>query len=262
MNATIDIRAFGPLQVRRNGSALAVGGRTGRSVLAALLLSPRQPVGIDRLGQLVWSEGARPTHIDHAVQTHVTRLRRLLGPDVIVTDPSGYHLAVDSDRIDIKRFERQAREGDTWVARRDYPAATAHYHAALGECHHREPLIDLERTTAGRAERARLTELQLEVEERHAASALLAGEPIMSELEGLAVAEPLRELRWTVLMWAQASAGRQAAALRSYRRAQQSLREVGLLPGPDLRALEYRILNQDPSLVQPQLVEELLSVAM
>lgn len=259
---SLDIRAFGPLQIRRGTGTLAVAGRTSRAVLCALLLDPGEPIGIERIIQLVWSRAETPSNPDHAVQTHITRLRRQLGVHLILTDHHGYHLAVHPEHIDIQRFERGARLGDQSLRHGDYRTAAVSYQAALVESRHRRPLLDLDSSTAGRAERARLIELQFEVEERHAASALLAHEPIMSELEGLAVAEPLRELRWVMLIWAQAAAGRQAAALRSYSRARDALREVGLSPGPGLRSLEYRILRQDPSLAEPLLVEDLLQVVM
>ena len=43
--------------------------------------------------------------------------------------------------------------------------------------------------------------------------------------------------------------GRQTDALDVYRRGRQVLEdELGLAPGPELRALEQRILTQDPAL--------------
>ena len=50
------------------------------------------------------------------------------------------------------------------------------------------------------------------------------------------------------LMLALYAAGRQADALAAYRDARGALAEIGLEPGPRLRELEQRILNQDPSL--------------
>ena len=47
-------------------------------------------------------------------------------------------------------------------------------------------------------------------------------------------------------------AGRQADALAAYRDARAALDELGLEPGPELRALEQRILRQDEDLSRPQ----------
>ena len=46
-------------------------------------------------------------------------------------------------------------------------------------------------------------------------------------------------------------AGRQADALAAYRGAREALDELGLEPSPELRALERRILEQDPALAPP-----------
>ncbi len=75
---------------------------------------------------------------------------------------------------------------------------------------------------------------------------------IVGELEALVTAEPLRERRWAMLMLAQYRAGRQADALRSYQRARTMLgEELGIEPGPELRALELAVATQDPMLEPP-----------
>ncbi len=58
--------------------------------------------------------------------------------------------------------------------------------------------------------------------------------------------EPLREHRWATLALAQYRCGRQADALRSLRRARQTLvEELGIEPGTEIVALERAILDQD-----------------
>ena len=39
-----------------------------------------------------------------ALHGHVSRLRKLLGDDVLLTTPSGYRLAVEADQVDSGRF--------------------------------------------------------------------------------------------------------------------------------------------------------------
>ena len=75
---------------------------------------------------------------------------------------------------------------------------------------------------------------------------------IVPELEALVAQQPARERRAAQLMLALYRCGRQADALEVYRSLRTVLRdELGLEPGPDLRALEQAILRQDPELAAP-----------
>ena len=69
------------------------------------------------------------------------------------------------------------------------------------------------------------------------------------ELERLVAEEPGRERAWALLMRALYAGGRQHHALVAFQRARRALAEsFGLDPGPELRALERQILDQDPEL--------------
>src|SRR6266702_1680978 len=57
----------------------------------------------------VWGEDA-PRTATTSLQNSISALRRLLGPDLLVTRPPGYALTVDKDSIDLCRFERLVRE--------------------------------------------------------------------------------------------------------------------------------------------------------
>ncbi len=75
---------------------------------------------------------------------------------------------------------------------------------------------------------------------------------MIAELEALAQQHPLRERVRGQLMLALYRSGRQAEALEAYQRARRSLDEqLGIEPGPDLRELERKILNQDEALGAP-----------
>ena len=102
------------------------------------------------------------------------------------------------------------------------------------------------------AERVRLDELRLRATEDLAEAQLASGAAAVPipELERLVVEEPGRERAWALLMRALYAAGRQHHALVTYQRARRTLAEsFGLEPGPELRALERQVLDQDPELI-------------
>ena len=75
---------------------------------------------------------------------------------------------------------------------------------------------------------------------------------MVPEIESLLAEEPLREERWRLLALALYRSHRQADALGALRRARALLAdELGVDPGPALRALEAEVLAQAPSLDAP-----------
>src|SRR5215213_5110838 len=115
---------LGPLEVRREGCLVAIGGPKPRAVLAVLLLRANEPVSAERLALALWGEDA-PLGAAKTVQVHVSRLRKALGdPDVVATTPAGYRLRVRPGELDLERFERHIVEGrEALVAGRAEEAA-------------------------------------------------------------------------------------------------------------------------------------------
>ena len=71
----------------------------------------------------------------------------------------------------------------------------------------------------------------------------------VGELEALIDRYPYRERLIGQLMLALYRSRRQAEALAAYRRSRDRLvDELGIEPGPELRSLASRVLNQDPGL--------------
>ena len=97
-----------------------------------------------------------------------------------------------------------------------------------------------------RLEELRAAALELRIE---AELALGHHARVIGELQSLVGEHPLRERLWAQLMTALYRDGRQADALAAYRAARERLTgEIGIEPGPELRALEARVLAQDPAL--------------
>jgi DNA-binding SARP family transcriptional activator len=91
----MEFRVLGPFEVARDGMLLDLGGPHHRLLLALLLIHSGAVVSTDRLVDDLW-EGRQPGTARHAVQSHVYRLRRVLGEDAwrLETAPPGYRLKV------------------------------------------------------------------------------------------------------------------------------------------------------------------------
>jgi predicted ATPase/DNA-binding SARP family transcriptional activator len=248
MVAPVEFRILGPLEVVRDGSAVALGTLKQRALLALLLLHRNGIVPIDRLIEEVWPDD-RPARARNNVEVYVSRLRRALGRDVLVTAAAGYLVRVGPGAADVDRFE-----GLVAAARAapDPAGASGLLSDALGLW--RGPaLADFAYESFAQAEIARLDELRLlAVEQRIDADLAFrdAGELVV-ELERLVAEHPYRERFRAQLMLALYRCGRQSDALGQYRETARLLAdELGIEPGPELKERERAILQHDPTLLR------------
>ena len=248
MDGSLEFCVLGPLQVRRDEGITVIAGRRERTLLAGLLLTTGEPVEVERLAALMWPT-TRPRDVPHALRTHIMRLRQHVGRDRVETLPGAYTIHVARDTVDVHRFDDLVATANAGLVARRISEAEGLLARALEIWPHGAPYIDLAGTDVGEAERARLTEERLEVEERLAAVRLRLHRSPLVEIEKLAVERPLRENRWLLLMYALSISGQQARALRCYSSIRTHLRqELGLHPDRRLQDLEHRILAQDPEL--------------
>ena len=112
----MEFRILGPLEVRVDGDAVALGGRRPRALLAVLLLHANEVVPAERLVDELWGEDT-PERAAAALRVNVSRLRKVLRPDVLTTRSPGYLVRVGPDELDLHRFERLADEGRSLLAR-------------------------------------------------------------------------------------------------------------------------------------------------
>ena len=76
-----------------NGDRLSLGGPKQRALLAILLLRADRVVSRDRLIEELWAEDP-PAAARHALEVHVSRLRKALVADsVLLTRAPGYPAA-------------------------------------------------------------------------------------------------------------------------------------------------------------------------
>lgn len=242
----VEIRILGPVEAVDGGEPVALGGLRERSLLALLALSPGQTLSSDLIIDQLWGEDL-PANPANALQALVSRLRRALGAGVIVTKAPGYLLDVPPDAVDASKFHNLV---DAAQAEPDPRQRGQQFRKALS-LWRGAPLAEFALEEFAQRDRAALEELQLLAIEGRIVADLEsgAGAEVVPELEELIAAHPLRESLRASQMLALYRAGRQADALRAYTAARDALgEELGIEPGPELRAMEESILMQDPEL--------------
>ena len=246
----MEFRILGPLEVHGELGAIRVSGRKPRAVLAVLLLHANEPVSPERLALALWGEEA-PGGAVSTVQVHVSRLRKALGDgEVVTTSPAGYRIRVQPGELDAERFERLVEDGRRLLAAGDADRAATVLVEALA-LWRGPPLADLAFEPFAQAEIARLEEQRQAALEVRIEADLAAGRhaEVVGELRRLVADHPTSERLAGHLMIALYRCGRQAEALDAYRHARETLTaDLGIEPGPELRALQDAVLRHDSSL--------------
>ncbi|MBO2450126.1 tetratricopeptide repeat protein [Actinomadura barringtoniae] len=247
---------LGSLRAWRGGAELPLGPLQQRTVLAVLLLNAGRRLRRERLIEAVWGEEP-PAYAVNLLQKHVSGLRRVLEPDRSPRTPSsllswtdtGYLLTVPPERLDLAAFDELVETARATRAEGDQEGAAGAFHRALELW--RGPLCDGLAGPLLDAERDRLGERRLDVIEQCADLDLRLGRhrELVGQLRELIGRYPFRERLRGLLMLALYGAGRQGEALEAFHEARRYLLdELGIEPGPQLRAVHERILNADPGL--------------
>ena len=98
------IGLLGPLEVDERSTRL---GTRDRVVLAALAMHPGDVLSVDQLADAVWGDEP-PASWSKNLQGCISRLRKLLGPELIETAEQGYRLRVPADTVDAEELTRAA----------------------------------------------------------------------------------------------------------------------------------------------------------
>jgi len=241
----LDFRILGPVEVWKDGGPVPLGSSKQRAALALLILEAGRVVSTDRLVDALWGERP-PKTAATSLQNFVSRLRKTLGPETLVTKPSGYQLGIRPEQIDAERFRGlcdDAKTGEAEVRSAKLTEALAMWRGP--------PLADFSFASFAQAEIGRLEALRLSALEERIAADLDLGRhaELVGELEPLIADNPLRERLRGQLMLALYRSGRQAEALQAYLDARRELvDELGIEPTPALQGLHASILRQDPAL--------------
>lgn len=247
-----EYRLLGPLEVVADGAPVALGRRQQRALLAILLLQPDSVVSTDRLVELLWPEAA-PGRPKTAIQGYVSGLRKVLGPEAILTRGGGYLLAAEPGQLDVFRFEELLTAAREALAGEAHESARASLTQALS-LWRGSALADFTYESWAQDEIGRLEELRLAAREQLIQARLALGEhaALVGELEAFVHEQPLRERPRGQLMLALYRSGRQAEALETYQQTRERLvDQLGLEPSPELQDLHRAILNHDRALTAP-----------
>ena len=256
----VEFLVLGRLEVRRDGRPIRIGAGKQRGLLALLLLNANHAVSRDRLIDELWGAEAPPT-VSTQLRVRLAELRQLLEPgresrapgEVLVSQDGGYLIRVESDELDMLRFERLLGEASSRLEAEEPEAAAEELRGALA-LWRGSALEDFTYEPFAQATIARLEELRLVALERRMEADLSLGrhEDLVPELEGLIASHRHRERLRAHLMLALYRAGRQGDALAAFQNARRTLdEELGIEPSPALRELEQAVLQQDLSLTLP-----------
>ncbi|TWP52520.1 tetratricopeptide repeat protein [Lentzea tibetensis] len=244
------VNLLGPVELVSGVGPVPLGAAKRRTVLAALALELNRVVSGDRLMSLVW-DGAPPPRAKAALQGHIAQLRKVLGPNLeLVTRAPGYLLTGDRSAVDVFAFEdvvaAATREERDEEAVEELTAALKLWRGPF--------LADVRSAQLADPVSARLDELRLTAVQD------MAGRLLRLERAGEAVAglrqavdeHPLREPLVARLMLALHRTGRQADAIELFHHTRTRLAdELGVDPGPELRAANQSVLTDRPSSPKP-----------
>jgi predicted ATPase/DNA-binding SARP family transcriptional activator/tetratricopeptide (TPR) repeat protein len=244
----VEFRILGPLEVVAGGRPVQLTGARERALLAILLIHAAEVVSADRLIDELWGDDL-PGNPSNALQVVVSRVRRALDGELLVTRKPGYVLHVDTDSVDARRFGRLVAEAER-VSLADQARRSSLLAEALGLW--RGPALaefaldGFARDEVTRLEEARIRAVELKTE---ADLALGRHAELAGELKALVAAHPLRERLRGQLMLALYRSGRQGEALRVFQEGRTALAdELGVDPGAELQELHQQILLQAASL--------------
>jgi DNA-binding SARP family transcriptional activator len=239
----MQFQVLGPLRViGADGTDVKLASAAQRRLLCLLVLRAGTVVSADFLAdQLELSSGA--------LRTSVSRLRRIVDSDTLVTVAPGYELRTEA--TDALQFEHLVAAGrsshDPLEARSSFEAALKLWRGdAYAEFAH-EPWCITESWRLAEARAGAIEDLvEILLERRDWTDSIVHLEPLIS-------AHPLRDRPRTLLMRALADSGRRVEALRAFQSYRTLLiEEAGIEPSGDIVALERTIATSTtPDIVLP-----------
>ncbi|MFF5290113.1 BTAD domain-containing putative transcriptional regulator [Paractinoplanes globisporus] len=245
---------LGAFEVCLGDAPVAVPGARLRGLLVRLALAGGAAVEPGLLVDALWPE-ERPADPVNALQSLVSRLRRLLGaPGAVAQTEGGYRLDVTAADVDALRFERLAADGRERLRAGD-PSAAAELLSEAVACWGEHPAAEPAAVAAvAPAVATRLAQERAEAESDLAQAELALGraDAAAARMSALLAEQPVDERAAALLMDALAAQGRQAEALALYERVREALADrLGVDPGAALRERHVRLLRAPEPVAEP-----------
>ncbi|MFG1675452.1 BTAD domain-containing putative transcriptional regulator, partial [Micromonospora sp. NPDC049282] len=234
------VRVLGPLLVTRAGRSADLRAGRHRVVLARLALEPGRSVSRDELVHLLWGERPPPSAAN-VVQTHVSRIRRLLEPRLqsdrppaVTLESGGYRLHVDGEQLDLVAYRSRLAEAASPALppRRAFDLLLDASNMWRGD----DAVQDVPELSGDPLVTA-LAEERVEVAVRLARLGEVVREQrqVLPLLRRLAGRYPWHESLHARLVVALAACGQQAAAIEAFESVRRRLaEELGMDPGAEL----------------------------
>ncbi|MBL7512833.1 BTAD domain-containing putative transcriptional regulator [Frankia nepalensis] len=243
------------MRIWRDGVELDAGPRQQAYLLALLLVRAGRPISMSELIDLIWGDDV-PASALNILQKYIGTLRRLLEPALPARETgsylqrrgSGYLFASSPGMLDVVSFRELVDEAGTRLAEQRLDAAFDRYARALELWHgpagdglpHGSTAVSLFAALNEEFFGACVTAAELAVMRGQA-------ERVLAPLRLAAAMAPLNEAVQASLLASLAAVGRQAEALAVFGTVRARLaEELGVDPGPVLRAAHLRILSQPP----------------
>ncbi|MFG1918585.1 BTAD domain-containing putative transcriptional regulator [Micromonospora sp. NPDC048898] len=254
MDPSVWLGVLGTVRARHGDTELDLGGRQLPTVLGLLLVRAGKPVTWGEFTTLLWDDSP-PAGAENILQRHIGALRRILEPGLpprapsrwLQRSPGGYRLAAGPESLDLLRFRQLAEQGSQAAAAGDAAAAAKARTAALqlwrGRCGSGIEVGPALSPEFSAVDRERVDVLRAAVDDALASGELRGLLPVVQKA---AAQDGLNEAVQAPLILLLAASGRQAAAVAAYQALRSRLAEdLGVDPGPEVRAAYDRVLRQE-----------------
>jgi DNA-binding SARP family transcriptional activator len=244
----VELRLAGAFSVVRDGTELAgheIGSRKSRTLLKLLAVERPGLVPADRIIDVLWP-GRPPAAAEQNVASLVSRLRAVLGTEVVLGSRAGYRLGGGSRvSVDLDAAAGYCEQAERKLAHAAAVALSA-AERAIGLLSAGTALADDPYASWADPARGEVRELLRRGRLAAAQAALATGDPDLAARHAQAAiaADPLDEPAHRWYMSATASAGEPARALTAYVLLRERLaEELGADPAPQTRELHLAILR-------------------